>query len=434
VPATNLIPNPRFVHGKLGGLPEGWSVFAARPSLAPSFRLARKDGGQVLMAAGGGRPDCVGYLSTQFPITLGRTYQFRVQFTMSSGVDPHQHLLFQCYGPGANSGIHEFRRLEGGWVEGSAKIAYDGQGDGKAEVRILFRLSAAGKVWVREVSLTETEPVVRVACTQGKPDLASCRAVLEAAGRAGADLVLLSEYMQGDRIEEALRGPSFELMAEKAQEHRMFVAGGIVRRDEAADRVTNTALLLDRRGELVGSYDKLHPYSPELNEQGISPGREVPVFETEIGRIGFMICYDSWFTDVAELLSLKGAQIVLFPNAGCYRALLHARAADNRVRIVCSSWNSGYGVWDTVGRDLVHPEQDRSHGDPPGVTYRDPVEQQLGESGLFMVSLDLNCSPSPHYNGGSMFEAPGGRRNRREQAVFLEEQIRAERERWWSSP
>ena len=217
---TNLIPNPRFAQGRLGGLPDGWAVVAARPSLAPVFRLAHRDGQQVLTVTGNGRPDCVGYLSTQFPLTLGRTYLFQAQFTLSSDLDPHQHLLFQCFGPGANSGLHEFRRLDDGSVSGSAQITYDGEGESKAEVRVLFRLSAKGKVWVREVSLTETEPVaprwVRVACTQGRTDLAACRAVLDAAGRAGVDLVLLPEYMQGDRIEEPLRGPSFELMAAKA--------------------------------------------------------------------------------------------------------------------------------------------------------------------------------------------------------------------------
>lgn len=436
----NLVPNGDFQHGELGAVPEGWTVVAARPSLSPRFTLAHQEERTVLLATGNGNPDCVGYLATKVPIALGKTYVLRAVFRMSPGIDPSQNALFQCYGPGASSGLHEFRRLPDGWVEAKARITYTGEGPGEAEARVLFRLSAAGQLWVRELSLTESEPEaprwVRVACTSGKTDLTSCEAILDAAGQAGADLVLLPEYMQGDRIEEPLEGPSYQLMSAKARQYGMYVAGGIVRAvpasEQHADLVYNTAVLLDRRGDLLGQYDKVHPYSPELNEQGISVGRQVPVFRTDFGTVGIMICYDSWFTDVAELLALKGAEIILFPNAGYYRALIHARAADNRVRIVCSSWNSGYGVWDTVGRDLTDPNGDRSHGDPPGVTYRDLVETKVGDVGLLMVSLDLNCSPSPHYNGGSMFEAPGGRRNRREQALFLEEQIRAERERWWT--
>jgi len=438
----NLIPNADFQQGAVGSVPQGWHVVAYRPSLAPVFKLVRKDGQKVLLATGGAA-DCVGYLATTVPITLGKTYRFRVSFTMSPDLDPNRSLLFQCYGPGANSGIHEFVRLPDGSAQGEARITYTGEGAGQAEVRILLRLSDRGKAWISHVSLTECEPLpphwVRVACTSGPTNLQSCEAVLDACGQAKVDLIVLPEYMagckhpEGDRIEEPLRGPSCKLMAAKAKQYGMYVAGGIVRRDEAADRVYNTALLLDRKGRLVGTYDKLHPYSPEINDQGISPGREVPVFRTDLGVVGFIICYDSWFTDVTELVALKGAQLVMFPNAGCYRALLHARAADNRVRIVCSSWNSGYGVWDTVGRDLVHPEQDQSHGNPPGLTYRDPVETKVGDVGLFMVSLDMNCAPSPHYNGGTMFEAPGGTRNRRDTGTWLEEQIMRERRRWWTN-
>ncbi len=430
----SLIPNGDFQQGTLGALPDGWHVVSARPSLAPVFKLVRKDGRKVLLATGGA-PDCVGYLATEVPITLGKTYLFRAVFALSRDLDPNQSLLFQCFGPGANSGVHQLTRLPDGSAVGEAHIAYTGEGEGKAEVRILFRLSARGKAWVREVSLTEAEPVpprwVRVACTSGRTDLRSCEAVLDETGRSKVDIVLLPEYMQGDRIEEPLEGPSFRLMSAKARQYGMCVAGGIVRRDDATDRVYNTALLLDRQGKLVGTYDKLHPYSPEINEEGISPGRAVPVFRTDFGTVGIMICYDSWFTDVAELLSLKGAELILFPNAGYYRALMHARAADNRVRIVCSSWNSGYGVWDTVGRDLTDPQGDQSHGNPPGATYRDLVQEKVGDVGVLLVSLDLNCSPSPHYNGGTMFEAPGGTRNRCEQSTFLEEEIAKERRRWW---
>ena len=431
----NLIPNGDFAVGKVGELPEGWSVTAARPSLMPGFKLARKAGRQVLLAEGNGNPDCVGFAALKVPVTLGKTYEFRAVFGMSKGVNPSEHVLLQCNGPGANGGLHEFRRLEGGLAEGTAKIAYSGEGQGEVEVCVLLRLTAAGKVWVKELSLVECEPVqprwVRVACTNGATNLASCEAILDAAGQAGADLALLPEYMQGAFIPEPLRGDSYKLMAAKAKQYGMYVAGGIVRKEAERDLIFNTGLLLDRKGKFVGMYDKVHPYSPELNLEGVSVGRSVPVFETDFGTVGIMICYDSWFSDVAELLALKGAKLVLFPNAGYYRALMHARAADNRMRIVVSSWNSGYGVWDTVGRDLTDPEGDRSHGDPPGLTHKDLVETKVGDVGLLMVSLDMNCSPSPHYNGGTMWEAPGGTRNRRDQAYFLEDERKAERERWW---
>ena len=426
----NVIPNGDFSRGELGSLPTGWTQHSARPGLAPRFALVQRDGSRALQVDGAGNPDCVGYVSTKALLAPDKTYRFRVVFRVSDGLNPHDHLLFQCFVPGARDGIFDLHRRADGWIGGDAKI----RGGDEAEVRILFRLSADGKAWIRDVSLVETEPVeprwVKVACTQGKTDANSAEAVIEAAAKENVDLVLLPEYMAGGRIEETVPGPSSKLMSEAARRHDMYVAGGIVRKVPEQDRVYNTALLFDRRGRLAGTYDKVHPYSPEINEQGISAGTRVPVFQTDFGKVGFIICYDSWFTDVTELLALKGAEIVLFPNAGYYRSLMPARAADNGVRIVASSWNSGNGVWDTIGREVRNPDADPTHKPVRGTTFANVVQVDVGTIKMLVVSLDLNCSPSPAYNGGTMYSAPGGERNRRCQKVFLEGPIQQERERW----
>ena len=434
-PAENLIPNGDFQDGQLGQLPAGWEFKSAHPALNPTFELSRGDGRRLLTATGGGNPDCAGYVRTDVPVTLGKTYSLRVVFRISADLNPHQHLLFQCFRAGTRDGIFRFKRLEGEWVEGSAKIHYPGEGSGTAEARILFRLSAHGRVWVKEISLAETDPVkprwVRVACTAGKTDLESAAGVLDAVGTAGADLVLLTEYMAGGLNPEPVPGPSSRLMSEKARKYGMYVAGSIVRQEKDPHRLYNTALLFDREGKPAGSYDKLHPYSPEVNEEGITPGTRVPVFNTDFGTVGFIICYDSWFTDVVELLSLKGAEVVLFPNAGYYRELMPARAADNCIRVVASSWSDGYGVWDTVGREVLSPDAASRHTRAAGVTFKDIDRSEVGPIKVLTVSLDLNRSPSPAYNGGTMYSAPGGKRNRYEQKVYLDDQIKAERGRWW---
>lgn len=432
----NLIPNGDFQQGALGQLPEGWSLKSARPVLAPVFKLVRKEGEQLLLAAGSGNPDCVGYVTTKAPVTLGKTYRFHVLFRKSKDLNPQQHLLFQSFRPDAQNGIFEFRKLLGGWIEGEVKIEYPGEGKGEVDVRLFFRLSAHGKAWIKSVSLKETESVqprwVKVACTSGLTNLDSARQVLDAAGRAKADVVLLTEYMAGGFLPEPIGGPSAQLMSEKAKQYQMYVAGGIVRKDEKQDLIFNTALLFDREGKLVGTYDKVHPYSPEVNDEGVTPGSAVRVFKTDFGKVGIMICYDSWFTDVAQLLALKGAEIILFPNAGCYRSLMPARASDNCVRIVMSSWGSGNGIWDTGGREVRSPNVDPSVNFGPGTAFRDVSEMKVGDLGMLMASLDLNCSPSPHYNGGTMMMAPGGKRNRADQKYYLEDDIKKERERWWT--
>jgi predicted amidohydrolase len=433
----NVIKNSDFQRGKLGDLPEAWGCAAARPVLMPVFRLEEKDGKKVLAASGGGNDVCTGYVFQSVPVNLGTTYLYRTLFRMSDGLDPNKNLLFRCVRPGVKNGIFRFRKLENGLVEGREKIHFPGEGVGQAEIQLFFRYSAGGKVWVQEISLTETTPIeprwVKVACTQGKTDLQSCAKVLEIAGLADADIALLPEYMQGGFVPEALPGPSSDLMSMMAKKYRMYVGGGIVRQCDKADPVFNTALLYDREGKLVGMYDKVHPYSPENNEQGITPGRKVPVFQTDFGKVGFAICYDIWFPDVCELLALKGAEIVLFPNAGHQPEVLYARSMDNCVRIVNSAWNLPYSIHDTLGRNILKCEAYRTSPSPNMKTFKDISQTDVPGSHVkvLMASLDLNCSPSPAYNGGTMMSAPGGKRNRREQLDDLYEEIRKENQRWW---
>jgi predicted amidohydrolase len=370
-------------------------------------------------------------------VKLGKTYLYRVVFRMSDDLDPHKNLLFRCVRPGVKNGIFRFRKLDDGWIEGTEKIHFPGEGQAKAEIQVFFRFSANGKAWIRDVSLSETPPIeprwIKVACTQGKTDLKSCAKVLEIAGEADVDMVLLTEYMRGGFLPEPVPGPSSELMSAMARKYGMYVAGGIVRKVDDPDRVFNTALLYDRQGKLVGMYDKIHPYSPENNEQGITPGTRAPVFETDFGKVGIVICYDIWFPDVCQLLALKGAEIILFPNAGHQPEVLYARSMDNCVRIVSSAWNLPYSIHDTLGRNILKPDAYRTAASPNMKTFKDIVYVEVPDSHvkILMASLDFNCSPSPAYNGGTMMSAPGGKRNRREQLYYLHSQIEKEINRWW---
>ena len=64
-----------------------------------------------------------------------------------------------------------------------------------------------------------------------------------------------------------------------------------------------------RDGKLAGAYRKTHLHWPEYRD-GVTPGDEYPVFETDFGTIGLMICYDSWWPESARVLALRGAHIV----------------------------------------------------------------------------------------------------------------------------
>lgn len=81
--------------------------------------------------------------------------------------------------------------------------------------------------------------------------------------------------------------------------------------------VYNSAFLIDSRGENLGAYRKTHLFPTERLENNgwATPGRDFPVFRTEIGTIGIHICYDGDFPEISRILAVKGARILCRPSA-----------------------------------------------------------------------------------------------------------------------
>lgn len=428
----NLVPNFDFSQGQIGQLPSFWEVRSPQGTTAPHFELTKEDGTNVLMVHGNGNENCVGRIYTACLLTAGKTYRMKVRFRISEDVNPYHHLLFAFYAKNFNDGIFHFKSVEGGYIEGENTFFIPGEGEISGEVQIFFKLSSNGRAWIRTISLEECADVparyVKVACVQGRTSLEDWAGVLDYIGKEGADLVLLPEtFRSTDYIEaEPIDGPSAALMSQKAMQYNMYVAGTFYHRDKADGCLYNTGLVFERNGQILGRYDKNHPFSPELLEGGVMPGCSVPVFETDFGVIGMMICYDSWFTDVAELLALKGAEIILFPNAGYYQSIIPARASDNCVRIITSSLGSPLGIWDTTGAEVRNPNADPTRHANCENTFSDVRQEHAFGIDILFATFDLNQSPSPHNWGGPMRSAPGGRRNRREQKNLLQPEIASE--------
>ncbi len=428
----NLIDHGSFEGSVVDGLPTGWVAKTPRPSLSPQIRAVDEDGRRYLYMAGNGNPDCVGGVSTRAGIVAGKTYWFRVRFRKSEWVNPVKHLQFEVVANWSSGQIVEFHRLKEDGVEGEARVCFPGEGPVNAEVRLIYRLCAKGEVRIENVSLVETDPVpprlARIACTGGpdtleKYGLPAFRKALDVMGQAKVDLALLPEYFHGEDVQEPISGPSATLMSEKAAEYGMYVAGTIGLYDKDSDRLFNAALLFDRKGKLIGRYDKIHLYGPELYPGGVTPGDDAPVFQTDFGKVGYMTCSDSWFTDVAELVALRGADILLFPSLNYDRALMHARSLDNRINIVASSRAGGCGVWDAAGREVLNvPSATSDVSACPNV-----VKTQVDGLDILMVTLDLN-DPAV---GGSRSPAIRTRRHGGNQRSWLEDRIRQEKDRWW---
>ncbi|MDR3228644.1 MAG: carbon-nitrogen hydrolase family protein, partial [Puniceicoccales bacterium] len=341
----------------------------------------------------------------------------------------------------SKDGIFKYYKLENGKIEGRDTVVVRGNGNAPRDVtlRVHFRHNAAGAVKLRSLSLTPAEPVkprwVRFATMRGRPTMEQLPRIAAAAAKEGADLLLYPEHPAQKSADPSEGDAILQKLSAAAALHKMYVAASVVVVDKTDGHKYNRGVLYDRAGKLVGTYDKIHPYSPETSEGGISPGNKTDIFQTDFGKIGMIICYDSWFNDVTELLALKGAEVILFPAAGYYRSLLHARAADNGVRFIASALGGGgHAIFDTAGRDIqakAPSSREYSVGAGPGRTFKDLKITKLGNVSLLCASLDLNASPAPHYNGGKMAEAPGGKRSRADQILYLEDAIKKEKARWW---
>ena len=167
---------------------------------------------------------------------------------------------------------------------------------------------------------------MRVACAQyvireGHPDHnleLSLRFIKQAADE-GANLVILPELANSgcdlgprDRAlefaEELPHGPTSRAWRKETENSGICVVGGLL--ESEGDTLHNSAVLLGPG--VVGRYRKTHLWDRE--KLLYEPGRELPVFDTSLGRIGLLVCYDAWFPEAARALALKGAQILCAPS------------------------------------------------------------------------------------------------------------------------
>jgi predicted amidohydrolase len=109
----------------------------------------------------------------------------------------------------------------------------------------------------------------------------------------------------------------------------------------SGDKIYNAATLIDRQGEIAGHYFKTH-LAP--GETIITPGSEYPVFETDFGKVGILICMDIHYPEIARIYALRGAGLLLWstmswgPTDRFLTVLLASRAMDNQVYCVHSNF------------------------------------------------------------------------------------------------
>lgn len=363
-----------------------WSSWAARPELAP--QAAAEPGGgpggrPVLTLSGRGKDDVCGCWRRPLPaLQKGRRYRIEAAYQAEKVALPGQS-VWALLTQGESEFLElSFRGTRAGRRRMALELSPDRDWNG-LELRLYLAWSPDGVVRWSDVSLTDVTdrpvetPTARLAAVSGRPKdpatPAECLdyycARLDEVGARGVDLVCLPEVINidgiaGDRSRwaEPIPGPSTARLAEKARKYATYVAASLLERD--GDRRYNTGILLDRSGNLVGKYRKTHPTIGEAFLKGITPGADYPVFETDFGRVGYMICYDYHFPEVARILSLKGAQIVVHSNMADNReggtlwdACVRIRAVDNNVHLVTAGNDGRSGVINPRGEILARTEK-----------------------------------------------------------------------------
>ena len=113
-------------------------------------------------------------------------------------------------------------------------------------------------------------------------------------------------------------GPETDVFAELARKRRVRILLGMIERD--GDAVHNSGVLISPEGEIDGRYRKVHLAVGGEMDTGILPGDDFPVFDTEIGRIGCNICMDTSAAESSRMVGLNGADFLLMPIMGDFRA------------------------------------------------------------------------------------------------------------------
>jgi len=423
----NLIENGDFNRSGVGTMPDGWEIVCPNPALAPMFRLIDFQGKSILMAIGNGRQECFGYVRHNVNLEPNKTYRMSVRLKFEGMDDLNRHTVHGVFG-NFNDGIFEYTR-DGDWVIGENRFKSPEQA-GNNEVRLYFRFSPHGKVWWYNVAIQECEPIasrpVKIACSWGTGDMDHWSKWLDVAGEKKVDVALMPEMFDGNSYGDAepIDGRSGSMMAEKASQWKMHVSGSFY--EKRGDVILNSAPLFDRNGKLVGIYSKNQLYDPEEDE-GATPGIGFPVFDTDFGKVGIIICYDSWFPETTRILAYKGAELILFPNAGYYMGLMTARTADNGVWMAVSSLNCPAGIWDSGGLIAGQENPDPTIYVPTSISGYEKDEANR----MIIATVDLSVRYSPHWWGGPMRSAPGGRRCRQTLIIPIEDEIAREAKRWW---
>lgn len=175
-------------------------------------------------------------------------------------------------------------------------------------------------------------------------NIAKAAALIDEAATDRPDIICLPETFAylgmpkrpAAEVAEAVPGPITDMAMKKAKAYGTNIICPLL--EKRGEQVYNVAVIIDRRGQIVGIYEKLHPVTTSSDftvfERGVCAGSNLQTFDLDFGRIGVLICFDiQWPADWAHLKEM-GAEIVFWPSAYDGGFPLRARAWDHHYYVV----------------------------------------------------------------------------------------------------
>ncbi len=369
------------------GAPEGWTTAAPRDEIRPQFAFDAQggpNGTSCFIIRADQREGLDGCWKKTFPVQGGKCYSFETSCKASGVAVPRRSIVPMIHWqdergrqvPCDEPTVASYLRGATGMAETEFPAPKGTNGDGWTRFSSIYRApSKATRAMVElhlqwatnsearfsGVAFTEATPPaprkVRLAAVHfrpkgGKTPMDNCRMyepLLAEAARQKADLAVLGETVTGvgidkkvQEIAEPIPGPTTEYFGQLAKKYHLHIVVSLNERDRHL--VYNAAVLLDPDGKLIGKYRKVCLPRGEI-EAGVAPGTDYPVFDTSLGKVGMMICYDGFFPEVARELTNRGAEVIAWPVWGCNPLLARARACENHVYIVSSTYEDVARNW-----------------------------------------------------------------------------------------
>lgn len=242
--------------------------------------------------------------------------------------------------------------------------------------------------------------------SEKEKNLEQLKQYLEEIKKEKPDIVMLGEMFscpyetkQFPIYAEEEKGKTWRILSGLAREYGIYLVAGSVP-EICAGKIYNTAYVFDRQGNQIAKHRKVHLFDIQVDggqyfkeSEILTAGDECTVFDTEFGKAGLCICFDFRFPELARMMVLQGARLILVPAAfnlttgpAHWDIMFRGRAVDNQCFVAGTSTardeKASYVAWGHTL--LVSP-------------WGEVIEEMGGEQGYMIHEIDLSEADKIRY-------------------------------------